>query len=85
MTELTTEGYTTTVNGDAGVIAAGTVRDGGTAPANFINTPTAYELPETGGTGTHWYTLGGLCLTAGALLLLYRSKTHGKGGKERPC
>lgn len=44
-----------------------------------------YELPETGGTGTHWYTLGGLCLMAGALLLLYRTQTRGKGGKEYPC
>ena len=44
-----------------------------------------YALPQTGGTGTHWYTLGGLCLMAGALLLLYRTKTRGKGGKEYPC
>lgn len=44
-----------------------------------------YELPETGGTGTHWYTLGGLCLMAGALLLLYRTKTRGKGGRAHPC
>ena len=44
-----------------------------------------YELPETGGAGTHWDTLGGLCLMAGALLLLYRTKTRGKGGKEYPC
>lgn len=51
----------------------------------FVNTILHYELPETGGTGTHWYTLGGLCLMAGALLLLYRTKTRGKGGKEYPC
>ena len=43
-----------------------------------------YELPETGGPGTSLYTLGGLCLMAGALLL-YRSKTRGKGGRDSPC
>lgn len=85
VTELTTDGYTTTVNGDTGIIAAGTIKNGGTAPADFINTPIAYELPQTGGTGTSLYTLGGLCLMAGALLLLYRNKTRGKGGKEYPC
>lgn len=29
-----------------------------------------YELPETGGAGTHLYTIGGLLLTAGSLLYL---------------
>lgn len=84
VTELSTEGYKTTVNGQEGYITKGTVSNGGTAPANFVNTP-FYELPQTGGTGAHWYTLGGLCLMAGALLLLYRTKTHGKGGKEYSC
>lgn len=84
VTELSTEGYKTTVNGQEGYITKGTVSNGGTAPANFVNTP-FYELPQTGGTGAHWYTLGGLCLMAGALLLLYRTKTRGKGGKANPC
>ena len=84
VTELTTAGYKTTVNGDTGFIASGKVENDGTAPAKFVNTP-CYELPQTGGTGTSLYTLGGLCLMAGALLLLYRNKTRGKGGRQHPC
>ena len=33
-----------------------------------------YELPETGGPGVHWYTLGGSLLMAGAALIVYRQK-----------
>lgn len=33
-----------------------------------------YELPETGGPGVHWYTLGGTLLMAGAALIVYRQK-----------
>ena len=51
----------------------------------FVNTILRYELPQTGGTGTSLYTLGGLCLMAGALLLLYQNKTRGKGGRQHPC
>lgn len=29
-------------------------------------------LPETGGTGTYWYTMGGVLLTAGAAFLIYK-------------
>ena len=65
--------------------AAGAIPDSGERQNVLYTNFMQYVLPETGGTGTHWYTLGGLCLTAGALLLLYRSKTRGKGGKERPC
>lgn len=59
--------------------------DGGSSTVTINNSVSYPKLPETGGTGTHWYTLGGLCLMAGALLLLYRTKTRGKGGRERPC
>lgn len=38
-------------------------------------------LPETGGIGTYWYTLGGLLLIAGAALLMYRNFVR-KGGKR---
>ena len=85
VTELTTEGYTTTVGENEGYIAAGTIGKGGTAPANFVNTPLAYELPVTGNTGPLKYTLEGLFLTAGALFLLHKIKTRGKGGKADPC
>ncbi len=37
-----------------------------------------YELPETGGSGTHMYTLGGLLLSAAAIILLYRKKKREK-------
>lgn len=43
-----------------------------------------YELPETGGAGTALYTLGGLCLMAGALLL-YSLHNRRKGGRDSPC
>ena len=65
--------------------AAGTIPNSGDRQNVLYTNITQYELPETGGTGTHWYTLGGLCLMAGALLLLYRTKTRGKGGKDNPC
>ena len=40
----------------------------------FENTILCYELPQTGGTGTSLYTLGGLCMMAGAFLLYFRRK-----------
>lgn len=39
-----------------------------------------YALPNSGGSGTHWYKIGGLLLvTMAALLLLYQSKKREKG------
>lgn len=38
-------------------------------------------LPETGGTGTYWYTMGGALLTAGAAFLIYKKHMQ-KGGKR---
>lgn len=38
-------------------------------------------LPETGGTGTYWYTMGGVLLIAGAAFLIY-IKHMRKGGKR---
>lgn len=38
-------------------------------------------LPETGGTGTYWYTMGGVLLTAGAAFLIYKKHMR-KGGKR---
>ena len=70
VTELTTEGYQTTVNGNAGYITSGTISNGGTKTAAFVNRPYT-ELPHTGGDGTTNYTAGGLLLkTAMAILLV---------------
>lgn len=38
-------------------------------------------LPETGGTGTYWYTMGGVLLTAWAAFLIYKKHMQ-KGGKR---
>ena len=38
-------------------------------------------LPETGGTGTYWYTMGGVLLTAGAAFLIYKKHMR-KGGRR---
>ena len=81
--ELTTAGYHTTVNGDTGYIAKGTISDGGTAPADFLNTP-YYELPSTGGNGTVWYSAGGLCLMAAAVLLYGRIRSREKERRSSP-
>ena len=81
--ELTTAGYHTTVNEKEGYIAKGTISNGGTAPAAFVNTP-YYELPSTGGGGTGWYTAGGLCLMAAALLLYAGTRLRRKGGRDSP-
>lgn len=41
----------------------------------------SYVLPETGGTGTYWYTMGGVLLTAGAAFLIYKKHMR-KGGRR---
>lgn len=41
----------------------------------------SYVLPETGGTGTYCYTMGGVLLTAGAAFLIYKKHMQ-KGGKR---
>ena len=83
--ELTTGGYEIIANNEKGTIAKGEITDGTATPADFVNTPLAYELPVTGNTGPLKYTLEGLFLTAGALFLLYKIKARGKGGKADPC
>ena len=89
ITEKAAEGYTTAHMVNSGEVISGSTVTGKikllkTDIVHYTNI-TQYELPETGGTGTHWYTLGGLCLMAGALLLLYQNKTRGKGGRAHPC
>ncbi len=45
---------------------------------HFVN-KAYYELPETGGSGTWMYTMGGLLMTAAAIFLLYKRKRYRKG------
>ena len=36
-----------------------------------------YELPEAGGLGIYWYTIGGMLFMMAAALILYKNK-HGE-------
>ena len=87
VTEQRAAGYgaSYSINGGEGVIgdtAASQILLSGTERVVFTNTARC-ELPATGGAGTAAYTMGGLCLTACGLLLLYR--TRKKGGRANPC
>ncbi len=78
VTELTHNGYHVKVNNAVGFVASGHISDGGISPAAFINEP-YYELPQTGGSGTTWYTAGGaLLLGCAGMLLLYQKRKHRK-------
>ena len=59
--------------------AKGILQDGNNN-VKFINIIT-YELPESGGSGTIWYTIGGLILMLGAFLM-YRRIRMRKGGES---
>ena len=83
VTELTTQGYHTTVNGNEGYIVSGTISNGAVEPASFVNTPYC-ELPNTGGNGTVWYSAGGLCLMAAAVLLYGRIRAREKERRSSP-
>lgn len=69
------EGVTVTYNNNNG-ITSGTI-----TVTNKKPEPKEYVLPETGGTGTYWYTMGGVLLTAGAAFLIYKKHMQ-KGGKR---
>ena len=45
----------------------------------YFNNDPAYELPSTGGNGTHWYTIGGTLLMLAGMLILYRNKKRYAG------
>jgi LPXTG-motif cell wall-anchored protein len=47
----------------------------------YVRNERSYELPETGGIGTHWFTIGGLTMMLGAAALI-RKKQHSKGGES---
>ena len=71
VTELTTAGYHTTVNGNVGYIVSGKIETGTVKPASFVNT-VYHELPETGGSGTYLYTIPGAAALLMAAILLVR-------------
>ena len=71
VTELTTAGYHTTVNGNVGYIVSGKIETGTVKPASFVNT-IYHELPETGGPGTYLYTIPGAAALLTAAILLVR-------------
>lgn len=56
--------------------------NGYTCEIRVVDPPMTYTLPETGGTGTYLYTMGGLMLTMAAAIPLYSKK---KRGKEDPA
>ena len=37
-----------------------------------------YELPNSGGMGIYWYSIGGTLLMLAAALILYRNKRQGR-------
>lgn len=51
----------------------------GTPAVVFTNGIIRYELPDTGGTGTTLYTVGGLLITTAAVFLLYSHAKRRKG------
>lgn len=73
VTETDTEGYLVkySISGadtgkTEGNVATGTLGNGSDS-VTFTNVAT-YELPESGGSGTMWYTISGLIMIAGALM-----------------
>ena len=76
-------GYKVTVNNNEGHIVSGKIETGKVEPAAFVNTP-YYELPSTGGNGTVWYSAGGLCLMAAAVLLYGRIRSREKERRSSP-
>lgn len=79
------EGYEARYVIGSGAETKGSSADGmvieGSDTVQFINYST-YELPESGGSGTKWYTIGGLVLVLGAFLM-YR-KIRKRRGRHLP-
>ena len=53
-----------------------TVGENNTLTVEIPNQPWGYELPNTGGTGTQPYTMGGIALMAAAVMFLLYSHTR---------
>ena len=65
------ETTTVTINGKPTVVAVISGQDPVEVPTVIVTNSNAYYLPETGGSGTHFYTLGGsLLLSAAALMYI---------------
>lgn len=82
VTESDAEGYIVKYSICDGDVQEGEEAEGivqiGNDSVTFTNI-TTYELPESGGSGTIWYTIGGLVLMLGAFLM-YRRIRMRKGG-----
>lgn len=63
---------------DPGTLLVGSGTDPILLTATIEDNPWGYELPNTGGTGTELYTLGGLLLIAAAGLLAYSRRKRRK-------
>jgi LPXTG-motif cell wall-anchored protein len=61
-------------------VTSGTNADGDSCTTyQFINQQDAFELPETGGSGTGWFRLVGMLLVgAAAMLYIYCEKWYSK-------
>lgn len=73
--KVTIPGYRTTYLNNGGI------KTGIIYITNQKEEEQSITLPETGGTGTYWYTMGGVLLTAGAAFLIYKKHMQ-KGGKR---
>lgn len=90
VTETNPDGYYVTYAIDNATSIDARV-SGYTATVQNVKTPTnvyffnaqGYELPQTGGIGTHAYTIGGLSLLSAAGWLLYRKLRRSQDGN--PC
>ena len=81
ITETDVPYYTVRYEVDGGALTDGNrvdgqIRSGKNGSVVFTNTA-RYELPQTGGSGTIWYTAGGTALLALALLLYKKRRQRG--------
>lgn len=71
-------------NGENKVVSALTVTPSAAQGSNdtielTVKNLYLYELPNSGGVGIYWYTIGGVLLMLAAVLILYKNKFAGEG------